>query len=1023
MPTATATEPSPSHHVTLSDGTTTFGFVLVDGQGEINERAITRTSIPPTGTKITQGSTKYADLEFPLVSIAQDDWSSGRGGENFEDDRTRFADSYRLVSRHQSTLMLGPREIYTQGYRDDNQYLPVKTGVTWQSLTGSNRYVAYKFTTTAAYNALRMQVWIRRRGSPGTLTCELRDDNSGDPGSVLKTDTATTSDVTDTISVLYRFAISSQALSNATAYWVVIYGAAGDTSASHWEVGTDAADTNNLTKSSTAGSSWANASYDLYFRVRDDNADKGGRFFEYKGSLYCVKNTDTGTPRLYINGTRGLVLGASQSTTTLGDSAQSWTTDEHKDSVVVLWEGAGSNTGKYFGTITGNTATVLTFDAITNTPVADDTTYSIVARPEPTGAWSLISGHGLTGPITDVAVFGDYVYFAQGQSILIRSMRQIQRIGSLAYAYANSNTAANFLQVVHDPQKGSRIWSAVDRDSQGRRSVSSSKEEAGALFFALTIEDAEDVWTAGSNTVVTSDDTDYVAGSASVKIVATSAGAAEILAYETITSLSLFAFRTIQWWFKSSIELDAGDLDLRISIASDATSSVKDFPFPEVEADVWTEVTLPFDPNTKDYRKITSIGVEQVTNLADFTLRIDAVIVSPGAEFGDYVQLPKGFGRLTGLEAYGEPEELWVFREGQAGRITNGVFTPLPLREMSNARSRTNGKASTVNGVYLYFSYLQGLQRYYRNNLDDTGPDGDEGLPDNRRGSIGRLLSYPGRIFASIDTDATRYSTILSYNRRGWHEYYRSPEIDQNIDAMYIQTIPGITQDRLWMIQGEDILWLPLPGQTLREDTDTTFIFTHEGTLESGWMSANLRDMEKFYNSLKIITLDTNSGAQIVEADYRTDESATWVVLPSTFGAFRTEVDLTSTTPPNVTGRRLRYRLRLQSNGPFLSPKVKAVVLEAVARVPIKYTDTMAFIAQDLNKDIESRLDSYAATETVVSQLDTWASSATVLVMRSVYSPYDNKEVLLDPASLRPTYVDMGNQQEGHTGQLTVVEI
>jgi hypothetical protein len=193
--------------------------------------------------------------------------------------------------------------------------------------------------------------------------------------------------------------------------------------------------------------------------------------------------------------------------------------------------------------------------------------------------------------------------------------------------------------------------------------------------------------------------------------------------------------------------------------------------------------------------------------------------------------------------------------------------------------------------------------------------------------------------------------------------------------------------------------------------------------MESGWLYANLQDMEKFYNSLKLITLDTVDNNQEVEADYRTDESATWVPLPSTFNDFREEIDFTSTSPPNITGRRLRYRLRLQSNDELKTPKVKAAVVEAVARVPVKFTYTMAYRVRDDNLDIESKADSYATAETLTAQLDTWANSATVLTMRSIFSPYDNKEGLLDPTSLRPTYAVPDTQKEQHIGQLTVAEI
>jgi hypothetical protein len=303
------------------------------------------------------------------------------------------------------------------------------------------------------------------------------------------------------------------------------------------------------------------------------------------------------------------------------------------------------------------------------------------------------------------------------------------------------------------------------------------------------------------------------------------------------------------------------------------------------------------------------------------------------------------------------------------------------------------------------------------------GPNRDEGLPLDRSGSIGDLISYPGRIFAAIDASSSAaFSSIMEYNLAGWHGLYHSPSADQNIFDMQLQIIPDVI-DRLWFIQGQDIVWIPLPGRTLRENTDVSVTFAHEGVVESGWISANMREMQKFYKSLRLLVEDAVAGAQEVEADYRTDDSSTWVALPGTFDAFRKEIDFTTTTPPNITARRLRYRLRLQTDDNTKTPKVKAAIVEAVVRVPVKYSYTMSFRAADNNEDIDGLIDSYTEVETLMSQLDSWANSATVLTMRTVFSPFDNKEVLLDPTSLRPTSVEPSDQVEEHVGQLTVIEI
>ena len=1030
MPTATATDKNPSHNITITDGSTTYGLNIVDGEGNINPRAFTRTPIPRTGIKTSTGSTKYGDFEFPYMSIAQDDWSGGRGNNNFDEDATRFADSQRLTSRHSKRLMLGGQETWTDGYRDVDQYMP--GSLTWQTLTGSSRYIEYEFSASATYTAEQVYVWVRRRGSPGTLTCGIYSDSGGDPNTALAEATITTSNITDTVSVLQRFNYADQSLTSGTAYHIVIYGAAGDNSTNYWQVGTDAADTNNVTQSSSDGSSWSNASYDLYFRNVDSNTDVSALFFEYKGALYAVVNRYSTSPRLYINGDRGVVTGGGQGTTALGDSTKSWTTNEFAGATCVLTAGNGSRYGRYWSTITSNTGTVLTLDdALTGVPVADDTEYVIVGDD----TWIEITGHGLTGPITDAAVFDDTVYFAQGDWITMRRMREFNSNATWTRLFRGeaSRHSVTWLKVVHDVQRGDRLFGATNRDGHSRRAIFSSWRVpwGSDLAFPRLLEDGEDAWTASANVTASVDQTDYRQGAGSAKMEVAAGFTTGIAAYENITSTNLFiggnpargfSGARISFWAKSSIVQDSGDLTLRLASDTGGVTSIADIDLGDLAADEWTYVDRPITYATA-LRAVLSVAAIVVVDNGAFDLLIDGVVATPGAGSGSYTPLSSDQGRINGLEAYGDPEECWVFREGGAGHITNGLYVPVPLREMGSVRSRNNGTAHTVNGVYLYFSFLQGVQRYFKNNLDDVGPDRGEGLPDARRGSFTSMKSYPGRVFGSVGVDGTRFSSILDYNRIGWHETYRANEAGRSIDEIFIQIIPGWETDRLWFNQGPDLVWLPIPGNTLREDTDTSFTFTHEGTLESSWIYGRMHEIQKIYNSLKLIQIGFVASSQEIEADYRTDSSTAWTALPSDFDEFVEEVNFTSTTPPNVTGRRLRFRLRLQSDDNTKTPSVRASIVEAVGRVPIKYSYTFRFVAEDLAQDLEQRDDSYSAVETLVTQLDTWADSVTALTMRSNFSSFDNKSVLLDPASFRPIVLMQGEQQERYVGEMTLIEL
>jgi hypothetical protein len=82
--TVTGTGTHPDRQASLSDGSTTIEFIFTDGQGGKDENAFRAAPYPRTALKTTQGESKYSDLEPPYFAIAQDDFTGGRGNEDFE---------------------------------------------------------------------------------------------------------------------------------------------------------------------------------------------------------------------------------------------------------------------------------------------------------------------------------------------------------------------------------------------------------------------------------------------------------------------------------------------------------------------------------------------------------------------------------------------------------------------------------------------------------------------------------------------------------------------------------------------------------------------------------------------------------------------------------------------------------------------------------------------------------------------------------------------------------------------------
>jgi hypothetical protein len=415
--TAVATGEKAQHNITLSDGVATIGINLSNISG-IRQL--------PRGVGVER------------KSLVSEGWTGGRGNKLFSKDKTKFYDSGWLWTLNDGYVFNAPQWKYAKGIRA-GQDQNLAGSVTFTSAYSTTRYMAKSFAASASYTAAKVSLILRRVGTPGTLTVELRSDSGGDPGSVLATATVTTSTITDWLSLFYPFTFS-QALTSGTTYWIVVYGASTDNVTNHWEIGQDAATTG---KKSTAGSSWS-AANGLFYRVIDSTtAPSAWHLFEYKRAIYAVTKPSSGASALYLNGDRGVATGSSGSTT-LSDSTKAWTTDEWAGCVALITAGTGQ--GQY-RKITANTANVLTVDTAWDTvPSSTSSEYVILGSEK----WQSVS-LTLAAPVTDVAIANGFVYFAMGDSQAIRRYRGYVTGGAWTNQNADDGTnKATYLLVANN---------------------------------------------------------------------------------------------------------------------------------------------------------------------------------------------------------------------------------------------------------------------------------------------------------------------------------------------------------------------------------------------------------------------------------------------------------------------------------------------------------------------------------------------------------------------------------------------
>ncbi|GAI96335.1 unnamed protein product, partial [marine sediment metagenome] len=126
----------------------------------------------------------------------------------------------------------------------------------------------------------------------------------------------------------------------------------------------------------------------------------------------------------------------------------------------------------------------------------------------------------------------------------------------------------------------------------------------------LLIEDCEDAWDeyVPANVTSTADAADKIVGAASAKLDVGVDAAVGRLATEAFALKDLSPYKYLKVWVKSSIALDANDLDIMLDDHAECVSPLRELAIPALSADTWTQLALDMG-DASDLTAIISIGI------------------------------------------------------------------------------------------------------------------------------------------------------------------------------------------------------------------------------------------------------------------------------------------------------------------------------------------------------------------------------------------------------------------------------
>jgi len=320
------------------------------------------------------------------------------------------------------------------------------------------------------------------------------------------------------------------------------------------------------------------------------------------------------------------------------------------------------------------------------------------------------------------------------------------------------------------------------------------------------------------------------------------------------------------------------------------------------------------------------------------------------------------------------------------------VSVKRPGPSESEVLDDSNGRGATWWNTNLYFGYMDGFMRLYGRTVDDIGPNRDEGMPLNRRGTIISAQPIFGFMACAVSSDRAQgwISSILATPAPGgsWGELFRGLIADYSIDNLYYQNIP-ILSNRLWFSHGGHpcYMFMPNSAQNPLNDTPSTstspytgMVYSPGALLKTSWIDHEAPEREHDWSELRVYT------ENLAAAPYGTIRPA-MTIWPST----RTDLTAITTSPyqyQNITqvGNRAQLEFSLEAGDSRIPPVLRSFTLRGVQMNEVRYDVRIDFEHADniqlVNYEGDA-IDADMQTRAVLAVLDSWQEKSTRLTLRT----------------------------------------
>ncbi len=321
-----------------------------------------------------------------------------------------------------------------------------------------------------------------------------------------------------------------------------------------------------------------------------------------------------------------------------------------------------------------------------------------------------------------------------------------------------------------------------------------------------------------------------------------------------------------------------------------------------------------------------------------------------------------------------------------------------------------NGKGTITWRDSVYIPSGNGIYKYINGNnaavITVVGPDRDDGLPSDRRGSIRKMAGSHNELLVGVDADAapgtisatsipyqwishhgatvieptTGYSTILGYNDMGWEVKWQASSAGKGFDDIHVSDAYG--EYRVWWGHNNIVHFMDIPKDIINPSEVSNFSYALEGVHETPWFNAGQSEVGKLALNLRIEAQDLTTTEKI-KVEYATDyaelyTTAVGTLDSSAMGGGSGTHTYTFGSSAGTVFRAIKFRLTLNRSTAtttglekFDTPDVVSLTLEWRKKIEPKWGHT---VEVDLNntykgnvpKDLRSNLISAIESDTLV---------------------------------------------------------